>query len=71
VAKVVTCLISQGYFRKSNDVEVKCLHQLQTNSKDNAQNASFRSAKFIEVEQFSLHYALAWLWNAQLHTGTS
>jgi hypothetical protein len=28
---VVDC---QGYFRKSNDVEAKWLHQLQTNSKD-------------------------------------
>jgi hypothetical protein len=24
----------QGYFGQSNDVEAKCLHQLQTNSKD-------------------------------------
>jgi hypothetical protein len=34
VAKAVTCLISQGYLGKSNDVEAKCLHQLQTNSID-------------------------------------
>jgi hypothetical protein len=34
VAQFLTCLGLQGHFGKSNDVEAKCLHQLQTNSKD-------------------------------------
>jgi hypothetical protein len=34
VVKVVVCLVCKGYFGQSNDVEAKCLYQLQTNSKD-------------------------------------
>jgi hypothetical protein len=34
VVDTVTCMVCQGYNRKSNDVKQKCLHQLQTNSKD-------------------------------------
>jgi hypothetical protein len=33
VVKVVICLVLQGYFGQSNDVEAKWLHQLKTNSK--------------------------------------
>jgi hypothetical protein len=34
VVKYVVFFVLQGQNRKSNDVSAKCLHQLQTNSKD-------------------------------------
>jgi hypothetical protein len=43
----------EGYFRQTNDVEAKCLHQLQTNNKDMFENEKWLRAHLFATNLFS------------------